>query len=185
MRLRLLTVALALFSATLAARADSISIVLDSASSGTYNYGLELPASTSIEFVPGDSITLTGLAGVTSASLGLSNDGDFTISNTSTSVTLAENPYYSGIGLSNYSQDTYVLTDLFSVFSTDLTLGTVDFAINGTPASTGTVEGPMTPSVVPEPSSFVLSGTGLLMLGGIVYTQKRRRGSANVGLSPA
>ena len=56
-----------MLSTGVAAHADSI--VLDSTSGNTYTYGLLLNANSSEIFSPGETITLTGLSGVTGASL--------------------------------------------------------------------------------------------------------------------
>jgi hypothetical protein len=181
MRLLLLIAVAGLLSASIPARADTI--VLTSASNGTYDYGLELNAGEDEGFTAGQTITLTGLSGVTGVTV--ASDSFFAGSFTADSVTLTEEPQ-STSGFGNGTDLNPATFPLFSLTSSVLTEGTVDFSINNqTPPVMGTVDGPVGGAVVPEPSSFVLLGTGLLGLGGILFAEKRRRGAAGAGLSLA
>jgi hypothetical protein len=179
MRLLLLIAVAGLLSASIPARADTI--VLMSASNGTYDYGLELNAGEGQHFGNGQTITLTGLAGVTSVTPSYPNylEDSFTLD--SVTLTAFNGGLFFGNGLAApYTFPLFVLT------SSVLTEGTVDFSLNNqTPPVTGTVYGPVGGAVVPEPSSFVLLGTGLLGLGGILFAEKRRRGAAGSGFSLA
>jgi len=131
------------------------SFVLESSSNGVYDYDLLAPEPLAIE--TGQTMSLTGLSGITSVELtgalantacngtsGLTLEGF-----TSTSVTLEDTGgqcfYGPGGPYSNLEIDSSVTT-----------LGTVNFAIENPPGNffTGTAQGP----VAPEP------GTGVLLI---------------------
>lgn len=148
-----------------ASRADSI--VLTSSGSGVYGYGIELNAgSPGIVAATGDSLVLTGLFGVTGASaapnLGL------TATFTSTSATFTE----TGTGTNtptNPGSTPVTLPDFFFVDSADTTIGNISYVATTANQGvlSGTAQGPVTPpSAVPEPSCWILAGSGLLGLAG-------------------
>lgn len=148
-----------------ASRADSI--VLTSSGSGVYGYGLELdPMSPGIVAATGDSLVLTGLFGVTGASPA-PNIG-FTATFTSTSATFTQTG--SGISsLPNPGSTPLILADYFFVDSADTTVGSVSYVATTSNLGvlSGTAQGPVAPpSAVPEPSSLILAGSGLLGLAG-------------------
>jgi PEP-CTERM motif len=148
-----------------ASRADSI--LLTSFGSGVYGYGIELsPGSPGIMAVTGDSLTITGLFGVTGATAapGLG----FTATFTPTSATFTE----TGAGAStpaNPGSTPAILPDFFFVDSADTTIGSVSYVAvtSNQGVLTGTAQGPVTPApAIPEPSSLILAGSGLLGLAG-------------------
>jgi hypothetical protein len=159
--LRALLLVSAVLSASIAAHANSI--VLDSMSGNTYTYGLDVNANSSETFAPGQTITLTGLSGVTGASGGSPYGSFFSASSTATSVTLTS----LGVTFGNAQSSANDFSDLFTVTSSSGAAGTVNFGINGNPTASGTVEGPVAlVAATPEPSGFVLLGTGLLAVAG-------------------
>ena len=166
-RLDLGTIFILLFLAisVRASRADSI--VLTSQGPGVFGYGIELnPGSPGIMALTGDSLTLTGLFGVTGASAA-PNIG-FTTTFTSTSATFTE----TGSGAStptNPGSTPAILPDFFFVNSADTTVGSVSYVAvtSNQGILSGTAQGPVAPApAVPEPSSLILAGSGLLGFAG-------------------
>jgi hypothetical protein len=156
MRLRLLLpatlAAVALLSSSLAAHANSI--VFEGQSGNAYNYGIDVTSS-GLTIAAGNTLTFTGLADVTGASV--IYPSIFTATFTSTSVTFTT-PGGVGIGPGVY-------LDFFTIDST-APLGTVMYTVDTTSGIlSGTVRGPA--SVTPEPSTFALFGTGILGLAGM------------------
>lgn len=147
-------------------RADSI--VLTSPAPGVYGYGIELdPGSPGVMAVTGDSLTLTGLFGVTGASAA-PNLG-FTTTFTSTSATFTETGGLASTG-NNPGSTPIILPDFFFVDSADTTIGNISYVATTSNQGilSGTAQGPVTPpSAVPEPSSLILAGSGLLGLAGV------------------
>ena len=157
MSLRLLVAATALLSASLGACAETL--VLESASNGLYTYELNTD-SNQTNFFPGEGIDLTGLAGVTAASVNGYDSDFYDISFTSDSVTLTEETP-GGIGYVGF-------IDNFISVTSSAPEGLVSYDITGEPNASGTVPGPAATSVTPEPSSIVLLGTGLLGVAGVM-----------------
>jgi hypothetical protein len=148
-----------------ASRADSV--LLTSQAPGVYGYGLELdPMSPAIMAVNGDTLAFTGLSGVTGASA--ASGIGFSATFTPTTVTFTE----TGGGAStpsNTGSTPLILTDFFFIDSTDM-VGNVSYvAVTSSVGTlTGTALGPVAPPpTVPEPSTLILAGSGLLGLAGV------------------
>lgn len=154
-------------------RASDISIVLMSSGGGEFNYGLQLPGNTYINFSTGETITLSGLSGVTSASLinGSPLDGCFNPTFSATSVTLTA----SGFGFCGF----------FNIATTTTIAGTLDVLssdnLNGASyeivSDQGTFTGNVGAVATPEPASVLLMGSGLCALGRL--RRRRVRSSRN------
>ncbi|HXC95642.1 MAG TPA: PEP-CTERM sorting domain-containing protein [Edaphobacter sp.] len=149
-----------------ALRADSI--VLTSQIGGVYGYGVLLnPNSPGVAVANGDTLMFLGLSGVTGASA--APDTGFIVTFTSTSVTFTE----TGGGASTPANPTgspAQVSDLFFIDSSNTTVGDVSYSATTTSGPlAGTAEGPVAPPpAVPEPSSMILAGSGLLGLAGAV-----------------
>jgi hypothetical protein len=145
-------------------RADGI--VLISSGGGVYDYGFDVTSGL-LSFFQNQTVTVSGLSGVTGASVDTSfADNGFTVESfTSSSVTFIQ----SGFGAVNFPNGTF--GDLI-VDSTVLTLGTVNWSAQTATAGTisGTVEGPVGSVSAPEPSSVAL----LLLGTGLVFAMRKR-----------
>lgn|SRR5262245_52756835 len=143
------------------AKADTFSISLISSGSGLYDYAITVqPGSTAI-FNKFETISFTGLSGVTGASVGgvLGVASAFTVQSfTSSSVTFVQ----SEVGVVSIG---ITVGDL--VIDSTAPLGTVGWSgtSNGQ-LNSGTVSGPVS-SATPEPSSLLLLAGGLTGLFGL------------------
>jgi hypothetical protein len=159
-----LAVMLALLFAVAPARCDSTNVNLVSSTGGMYAYTLVLVRTAGLSFSPGDTLTLTDLAGVTGASTPFPSL--FSASSTSTSAS-AEDTH---LTVSAPGGITLTISQILTVDSTSLRIGTIDWELSGPGFSTpltGTTEGPVSAAVAaPEPSSvaLMLAGIGLLPL---------------------
>jgi hypothetical protein len=148
------------------------SLTLTSSGGGVYDYGLTLDPNEAVLFNPNQTITLSGLSGVTGASVsGTFGDIDlFTVQsfNTTSAVFISPN----GVEVLNDDPDPSTFGTLV-VDSSVLTPGTVDFSLETTDGPiTGTTQGPV--AAVSEPGSTLLLGTFLLGFSGLFAWRNRK-----------
>lgn len=167
----LIATSLLLLSAS-AAQADSVSMVLTSSGSGEFDYALHQPGNVAeVDFVAGETITLSGLDGVTGATVSSDFLGaNFVPTFTSTSVTLTLDAVSLGIvnGSPGPSNPGFNIGFL-QVFSSapaglvnyDIAAQLGSYDISNQNQFTGLVEGPV---ATPEPASFILLCYGMVGL---------------------
>jgi len=144
----------------LAACIGATNLTLISQSSGQYNYAIQLDPNQGLVFVGGDQITLSGLSGVTGATL-LSSLAPFFGNpvTTPTSVSVTDNnaivfdPVAGGVTIPAFSVTSSVLTKVPVHYQ-------IETANEG--ISSGAVEGPVG---VPEPPMIFPVVVGLVALG--------------------
>jgi len=155
---------------------DPFSLTLISSGGGVYGYGITLPANSSVTFLQGQTIALTGMSLVTGASVGsaILNAGFTVQSSTSSSVTFVQTlPAGSSFSTSG-SSTPFTFVELF-VDST-APLGTVNWAGHTNLSDlSGTVggPGPVAPTTIPEPGSLPMLLARIAALGLVVFARRR------------
>src|SRR5215469_13920811 len=143
---RLLCAVLALAAASVTALATpdngwATAITLESSSGGVYDYGITVDAQSQLLFSPNDTITLSGLSGVTGASTSGNLGAFFSGSFTPTSATFVDccSVDLNNSGTGNNTPFTF---GTLVVDSSVLTLGTVNYSAETSGGTlTGTVQG--------------------------------------------
>jgi hypothetical protein len=162
------------------------SITLASSGGGAYDY--DLFAGSGVTFSPDQTITLSGLSGVTDASVisgsDLYNDG-FTLSSfTSTEVVFEAPPTMFTIHGSTTSGTLEVDSSVLTTGTVDYSIDTTVFGTGGTSTFTfsGTVDGPVG-AAVPEPATWAMALLGFAGLGFAAHRRAKLKGP--VGFSAA
>jgi hypothetical protein len=164
----LLAAAVLTFAIAGFAKAATIdSLVLISQSGGQYDYGIQLAPNHGLVLVPGDQVILTGLSGVTGASIlpGLNicfssaTANPTSVAFVDTSSPCVFDPVATGVTIGD-----------LRVLSAVLTTGPVNYQIQTGNEGTlsGTVPGP---AAVPEPHARSLAAGGILALLILIRTR--------------
>jgi hypothetical protein len=139
------------------------SLALASSGGGKFDYEyLPSPSLGEASFQWNDTFSLTGLSDVTDARLSWPLPFYFTLSYTSSSVTVTHISTQATVNIDGGP---------FSVFevSSLAPLGMVDYEIQVAAGRFwGTVGGPVAPAATPEPTSLLLVGSGIFGLGGVI-----------------
>ncbi len=149
------------------------SLVLIAQNGGQYDYGIELDANRGLTIVAGDKIALTGLFGVTGASV--LPDLSFAYSTpvfTATSVTITD--------LTPFVLDPLTTSQIISavrVISSVSTTATIGYQVQTGSEGTlsGSVAGPL--AIVPEPAELPAAAA----IAALLALKIKRRGAAVVG----
>ena len=136
------------------------SLLLVAQAGGAFDYGIEVALDHGLVIPPGSSITLSGLAGVTSASVGSTLaacfSADLIDSDEVRFTSVPTCPVFDPVAAT-------LVLDGLQVFSTTPSIGLVSYVIEASSAGivSGTVIGPRN---IPEPSGFPMLAIGLIGL---------------------
>jgi hypothetical protein len=149
------------------------SLTLTSSRGGVYDYGLTVDANEAVEFNQNQTITLSGLSGVTGASVSgelggeLGSPGTFAVQSVNATSAVFKAELF-GVSFGGPATIGTLVVD-----SAVLTTGTVDFSLETSDGPiTGTTQGPV--AAVSEPGSTLLLGTFLLGFSGL-FTWRNRK----------
>jgi hypothetical protein len=146
-------------------------LTLTSSGAGVYDYGLTVGPEDTVQFNPNQTITLSGLSGVTGASVSGVLSG-FTVQSVNATSTVFAEPGNTTTGFSNPNTVPITVGTLI-VDSSVLTPGTVDFSLETSDGTiTGTTQGPV--AAVSEPGSTLLLGTFVLGFSGLFAWRNRK-----------
>lgn len=152
--------------------AQATSIVLQSSTSGVFQYQLVLGPGESAVFDMNSEINLSGLSGITSTSaqdIGFSSCG-FTPSTACFVEQFGSETFSNSTGTGN-SQ-----FNLFTITSTSSAKGLVDYTAAAESPFSGQAQGPVDTTTAPDPGTGLLTAAGLagfLLLGGMQLLRNR------------
>jgi hypothetical protein len=154
-------------------------LILESQSGGVYDYEFALDNGDAINFSGGQDVTLTGLSGVAGVSMQSNFASCFSSASTGSSVTLTATGGSANCDFINGEIDGIEDVGTLVVDSSVDTAGLVDFDVQGKDSianaalGDGTVDGPVAAvAATPEPSSWLLLGSGML---GLIGAARRKR----------
>lgn len=145
---------------------QAASLKLDSATSGSFSYGLTLDWFENAYFPNGTGITLSGVSGVTGVTLSFAATC-FTTAITASSVTLTQTTNQVACSFLNPSSLSTQFTNLFSLNLLLRTRTQFSTRLAGLLARAEALAGTVA-AATPEPSAFALFGSGLLGVAGLV-----------------